>query len=99
MSENAQTTFQQLNLEDVKNFVLSVAKLVEKLTAAPSVSSTDTGMGKDDYLKPPVYNEPTGGWISVNELRTKNQAMVEAIAREKWFEGFVLALELVAMFA
>lgn len=40
---------------------------------------------------------PGGGWISPSELRSAAQRLSEAVAAEKWTEGFVVAMQLLMM--
>ncbi|MBK8913585.1 MAG: hypothetical protein IPM64_03120 [Phycisphaerales bacterium] len=40
---------------------------------------------------------PPGGWISSDELRAATQRMSEALAAEKWREGFVAAIAAIAL--
>lgn len=41
---------------------------------------------------------PVGGWLSVDELRERSRQMTEAIAAEKFVQGFLMAVQLMAMF-
>lgn len=40
---------------------------------------------------------PPGGWLSAGELRSTAQRMSEAVAAERWVEGFTTAVKLLAV--
>lgn len=92
------TVMSDLSMESIKEFVTVVKRyiddaLVDDIKVLPQESPT-----KIDYNKAGVeLIAPHGGWISRSELERYNQKMTEAIANEKWTEGFILAMQIVAM--
>lgn len=69
------------------------AAMVEAERARPELPP-----GERDYERAGLSREtPGGGWISHGELRRATQEISEAIAAEKWAQGFVFALQAIAM--
>lgn len=82
----------QLTVEQIKDFVISVNKIVNQLLIPLPEKQEETSK-LVDYEKMPNH-VPKGGWISPNELRQQNQQMIEAISNEKWLDGFTIAVGL-----
>lgn len=74
------------------------AMMVETARQADSQGPA-AGAGARDYRTAELSREAApGGWISRAELDRTNQQLIEAIAAEKWIEGVVAAVRVMAMF-
>lgn len=40
---------------------------------------------------------PAGGWLTLDKVRQANRELVEAIAHERWWDGFATALRVMQM--
>lgn len=64
---------------------------------ANRVQQTQTP-GHTDYASAELSRAaPPGGWISQSELNEAQQKMTEALAAEKWTEGFATAIRVLKM--
>jgi hypothetical protein len=86
------------------DFVASVKLMIDTMLIQPARAEPAQPPQPRDYNTATFGNlaspgaTPPGGWISDNELRSASQRMNEAIAAEKWTEGFVAAMQLLLLF-
>lgn len=72
----------------VDALLIEAERVRQTQTPAPLDYSGDAGLRRE---------APAGGWISVDELRAATQRMSEALAAEKWREGFTAAVAAMVM--
>lgn len=89
--------FKQIDAGAVRAFVTAARHVIDALMIeAARVRQTQTPAPRD-YASVGLSGEaPPGGWISDDELRLTAQRMSEAIAAEKWVEGALFALRVLA---
>lgn len=68
----------------------AVAAEREQALSESAPQPIDYATARHDHAAPP------GGPLSVGELRARSAEMVQAIAAEKWVDGFVSCLQLLA---
>lgn len=83
-----------LTLDEIKAFVLTVQKIVNKALIQPTEVIPESKTVEGGTFSVP---SPSGGWIGVSELKNVNQKMVEAISAEKWEDGFWFAVQLIML--
>lgn len=88
----------QLDLQTARAFVGAARHVIDAmLIEAERVRQTQTP-GRKDYTAAGLdRSTPGGGWISHEELRATAQEMSEAIAAERWIDGFMAAMKLLMM--
>lgn len=85
---------EKLDADVLKQFVVGVQKVIEALLIEQEHVGSQPGPVPVDYNTAGLPRaEPPGGWIGTGELRAASQKMSEAIAAEKWVEGFVFAVQ------
>lgn len=88
----------RLDAETARVFVRAAWHVIEAmLIEAEHVRQTQTPREKDYGTARLDRSAPAGGWISHDELRSTARRLSEAIAAEKWVEGFVLAMQLLLL--
>lgn len=89
-----------LDLDAVKAFVLGAAKMVDNLMIKSEPVTLEPDAKPTDWNAQTLpNNKPEHGWISPSQLHAVNQKMIESIKAENWIQGFVTAVELIAMVA
>ena len=87
-----------LTLEQARQFVLTIERWIEMGVIPPGSKGAAPEVGAVDYGTAQVGSVgPAGGWLSDGEVKAVAQRMTEAISAEKWFDGFVFAMQLVIM--
>jgi hypothetical protein len=87
----------QLDVATVRSFVNAARHVIDAmLIESQRVQSAQTPGAKDYNAAGLSREAPPGGWISHDELRRTSQQMSEAIAAEKWSEGFLFAVQILA---
>ena len=91
---------QILNSIDVnvaREFVKAAKKVIDAMLLETARATTEPPPGVKNYDTAGFSREaPAGGWISDGELRRTTQLMSEAIAAEKWTDGVLLAVRVLA---
>lgn len=81
-----------------QSFVRAAFNVLTAMTAEVTRAKPARPPGQRDYNAAGLSREgPAGGWISDSELRAATQRISEAITTEKWGEGFMFALQAIAM--
>lgn len=85
--------------ESLKEFVLAFKAMLDRgliptVPVKPEVEPPLHEYGGKGLTK----NAPASGWISESELAGRVQLMTEAIAAEKWEEGFLFAVQIIMLF-
>lgn len=82
----------------LRRFVHAVRNVVDAMLIQAPPPRPAPPPGMRDYNAAPLVNgAPDGGWIDVSELQITSQRMNEAIAAERWVDGFVAAVELLLL--
>lgn len=89
-----QTFAKNIDADTARAFVTAARHVIDALLIeAARVRATQTPAVRD-YDQAALSREaPPGGWLSHDELRETAQRLSEAIAAEKWTDGFVCALK------
>ena len=92
-----QTIVDRIDASTARAFVTAARHVIDAmLIEAERVRQTQTP-GARDYDTASLPREtPAGGWLSHDELRQTTQKMSEAIATEKWKDGMLLMLRILA---
>jgi predicted phage gp36 major capsid-like protein len=89
---------EQLDLTTVRAFVGAARHVIDALLIEGERVRQAQAPAARDYASAELdRGAPGGGWISHEELRATAQRMSEAIAAERWVEGFVAAVRLLSM--
>ncbi len=81
----------------VQAFVTAARHVIDALMIEGARVEQTRTPGQRDYTTAELTREgPAGGWIASDELRATTQKLSEAIAAEKWVEGFAVAVRLLA---
>lgn len=92
------TIMSDLSMETIKEVVTVVKRYIDDALVDDIKIQPQESPNRLDYNKAGIeLVAPPNGWISMSELEAYNQKMTEAIANEKWTEGFILAMQIVAM--
>ena len=87
------TIVQQLNPATARAFVQATRNVIDALMIEGARVREARGPAPRDYEQAEFSRTaPPGGWIAPEELRGVVQKMNEAIALEKWTEGFFFAV-------
>lgn len=93
-----QTIVRQMNPATARAFVQATRNVIDALMIEGARVREAHGPQPRDYENADFSREaPAGGWIATEELRATAQRMNEAIALEKWTEGFIFAVRLMSM--
>jgi hypothetical protein len=89
-----------LDQATIQSFVHAARLTVEAIIGEADKAAAAQTPGTTDYRTATHdRSAPAGGWIVPDEVRHTSRAMVEAIAAEKWVDGFVTAVKAIAMIA
>jgi len=84
--------------EQLKLFIQIVREIVDRVAQTPAALPTvDPAAGTIDYATAPAIDTsagPPGGWLTKDDVRVASAKMIEAVAAEKWTDGFVFAVKL-----
>lgn len=87
-----------LDADTIRAFVGAARSVIEALLIEQQPATPTPPPGQRDYAAATLARStPAGGWIGESELRAATQKMNEAIASEKWVEGFMVAVQLLAL--
>lgn len=94
---NLKSIAERLDVQTARAFVGAARHVIDAmLIEAERVRQAQTP-GRKDYRAGELSREtPGGGWLSHDELRAASQQMSEAIAGERWVDGFVAAMRVLA---
>lgn len=88
------------NLEPatISAFVRAARHVIDALLIeGQRIQSAGTPPPPRDYATADLdRSTPTGGWLTPDDLRNGAQRLAEAVAAEKWIEGFKLAVMLLS---
>lgn len=88
----------RLDAETARVFVRAARHVIDAmLIEAECVRQTQTPRQKSYDHAQLDRSAPAGGWVSHDELRGTAQRLAEAIAAEKWVDGFLLAMQLLLL--
>lgn len=88
---------QQITPQAARAFVSAARNVIDAmLIEAERVREVSTSDRIDYETAALPRGTPAGGWLSMEELRTSAQRLAEAIAAEKWTDGFLVAVRLIA---
>ncbi|QOJ15657.1 MAG: hypothetical protein HRU75_13845 [Planctomycetia bacterium] len=96
---NLDLVLRAIDARTARRFVEAARHVVDALLIeAERVRQTQTPAPLD-YSGSAGLNRaaPVGGWIATDELRAATQRMSEALAAEKWREGFTAAVAALVM--
>lgn len=86
-----------IDIETARAFVTAARHVVDAmLIEGERVRQTQTPGARDYNAATLPRTAPAGGWISHEELRETARRMFEAIAAEKWTDGFIAALQILS---
>ena len=78
----------------IQTFVHTVRKVLDAFRIEAAIVSQSATPSSPDYehggLSPAP---PSGGWITNDELRARVQEFNEAMALEKWIDGFIAGIK------
>ncbi len=87
-----------IDAQTAQAFVTAARHVIDALLIeGERVQQTQTPAARDYSQAELSRATPAGGWLSHEELRDVARRMAEAVAAEKWTDGFVAALELLAV--
>ena len=97
--ESITSLAERLDAQTIQTFVHTMRLIADAILAeAEDRAGEHAPTGQVDYATAgPDRTAPPGGWGDVAEIRSRATAMAEAIAAEKWQDGFVFAFELMAL--
>ena len=88
---------QSMDVNAAREFARAAKRVIDALVLETARATSESTPGKRDYETAELSRAaPAGGWISSGELRRTTQLMSEAIAAEKWIEGALLAIRVLA---
>jgi len=91
------TLLRQIDAGTARAFVAAARHVIDALLIeAERVQQTQTPAARDYNAAELSREAPAGGWLSHAELREAARRMSEALATEKWVDGFVAAVKLMA---
>lgn len=83
----------RIDPEAARALVESAGRVFDALVIESERIQEEPGPALRDYPSAELSREaPQGGWISDSALRRAAQDISEAIAKEKWTEGFITAV-------
>jgi hypothetical protein len=86
-----------IDVETARAFVTAARHVIDAmLIEGERVRQTQTPVARDYNAATLPRTTPAGGWISHEELRETSRRMSEAIAAEKWIDGFIAALQILS---
>lgn len=94
---NLATAASKLPHSVLESVVHTVRTLVDALADQAATPPGTLPGGTDYSTADHDASAPAGGWLSVDELRDRSKQMTEAIAAEHFEQGFLMAVQLMAM--
>lgn len=95
---NLASLLPQIDAQSARAFVSAARHIIDALLIeAERVEATQTPAPRDYTAAALDRTAPAGGWIGVGELRATSRQLNEAIAAEKWTDGLLCALKLMAL--
>ncbi len=95
---NWQDLIRAIDPVTAKAFVSAVRNVVDALLVESERVEQTEPLATRDYNRADLpRRQPAGGWLSPTELRASGRAMAEALAAEKWTDGFLAAIKLVCV--
>lgn len=86
-----------IDAQTAQAFVAAARHVIDALLIeGERVRQTQTPEARDYNQAGLPRDAAAGGWLSHEELRDTARRMAEAVAAEKWTDGFVAALQLLA---
>ncbi len=93
-----QNIVKNIDAATAQAFVSAARHVVDALLIeGERVRQTQTPAARDYNAASLSREAAPGGWLSHEELRETSRRLAEAVAAEKWTEGFVAALKLLSM--
>lgn len=87
-----------LDADTLKSFVHTARLTIDAIASEQRAAAAKAAPQPIDYAAADHdRSAPAGGWIDPQEVKALSAAMTEAIAAEKWADGFVTAIQLLAM--
>ncbi len=87
-----------IDAETARAFVTAARHAIDALLIeAERVRQTQTPTPRDYNAAALPRGTPPGGWLAHEELRETARRMAEAIAVEKWVDGFIAAVQVLSM--
>ncbi len=94
---NWQAIVQSIDAPTAQAFVAATRHVLSALVVeVERAAATQTPPPRDYNTAELPRESAPGGWLSPQELRATSQRLTEALAGEKWTDGFVAALKCVA---
>lgn len=79
-------------------FVAATRNVIDALLLEGERVRQAQGPAVRDYAAAELRRDaPAGGWISDEELRATGRRLAEALAAEKWVDGFAAAVKIMAL--
>ncbi len=92
------SALQQVDAGTAQAFVRAARHVIDAMMIEAQRVHQAQAPGARDYLGGDLSREAAaGGWISHEELRSTTQKLSEAIAAEKWIDGLLTAVRLIAL--
>ena len=77
-----------------KKVIVKVADQLFKLLESQATSPSNRPVTMEDA---DAFNTDFTGWLNDTEVATRRQELASAIVAEKWEEGFVFAIQILAL--
>jgi hypothetical protein len=88
----------KIDMNTARAFVSAARHVIDALLLEKQrVQQTQTPTPRDYNAAELSRAEAPGGWLSDGELHETAQRLAEAIAAEKWMDGLVFALQMMAL--
>ncbi|MCA9243714.1 MAG: hypothetical protein KDA32_07175 [Phycisphaerales bacterium] len=95
---NLEELLGRINTSTAQAFVKAARHVIDALLIESERVREAQGPTQRDYTTATLSREsPPGGWLSRDELRATAQRMSEAMAAEKWVDGAMMAIRVLAM--
>ena len=92
-----QTLIKSIDADTARAFVSATRHVIDALLIeGERVRQTQTPTVRDYNTATLPRDSPAGGWLSHEELRETARKISEALATEKWTDGFITALKAVS---
>lgn len=91
------TIADKLDLATIQSFTRAALDVIQVVLNEAEKRAATATPDKVDYAHADHdWSAPAGGWLTPDEIRTAITEITEAIAAEKWFDGFVAAVKMMA---
>ncbi len=91
------TLAERMTPQAARAFVSAARHVIDAMVIESERVRQAQGPGRTDYNAAGLsHDTPGGGWISVEELRDSSRRLAESIAAERWTDGFLVAVKLIA---